>query len=232
MRIAAWRTAAGTGYHSPHFPPLLPIPIMSDADDAPKTTPLPLSILGLVAAFGLALWAGIHYMTHDASLFYGLLAGLSFGAAFAFGQQIKHRVAPSKQRKTGWKVHAPGAAELSPAKLAAQQARKISVEFDDEEIRTTVNGLKREGVAWNTVNRVDIVISDEFLPLPQWIIGGDGAQGASGITVPNDAEGLDALMDAMKARLPGFDNDATYQAIISAMAAIEGHFPVWNRKPA
>ncbi|WP_050466324.1 hypothetical protein [Herbaspirillum chlorophenolicum] len=204
---------------------------MSDTDDAPKT-PLPLSILGLAAAFGLALWAGIHYMTHDASLFYGLLAGLSFGAAFAFGQQIKNRIVPSKKRKTDWKVHAPGAAELSPAKLAAQQARKISVEFDDEEIRTMANGLKREGVAWSAVNRVDIVISDEFLPLPQWMIGGDGAEGAKGIIVPNDAEGLDALMEAMKARLPGYDNDATYQTIISAMAAMEGHFPVWSRKPA
>ncbi|WP_343588204.1 anaphase-promoting protein, partial [Herbaspirillum sp.] len=181
---------------------------MPDADDAPKTTPLPLSLLGLVAAFALALWAGIHYMTHDASLFYGLVAGLSFGAAFAFGQQIKNRFVPPKQRKTDWKVQAPGAAELSPAKQAARQARKIAVEFDDEEIRTTVNGLKREGVAWSAVNRVDIVISDEFLPLPQWMIGGDGAQGAKGIIVPNDADGLDALMDAMKERLPGYDNDA------------------------
>lgn len=205
---------------------------MSDADDAPKTTPLPLSLLGLVAAFALALWAGIHYMTHNASLFYGLVAGLSFGAAFAFGQQIKNRFVPPKQRKTDWKVQAPGAAELSPAKQAARQARKIAVEFDDEEIRTTVNGLKRESVAWNAVNRVDIVISDEFLPLPQWMIGGDGAQGARGIIVPNDADGLDALMDAMKARLPGYDNDATYQVVISAMAAMEGHFPVWSRKPA
>lgn len=203
---------------------------MSDADDAPKTTPLPLSLLGLVAAFALALWAGIHYMTHDASLFYGLVAGLSFGAAFAFGQQIKNRFVPPKKRKTDWKVQAPGAAELSPAKQAARQARKIAVEFDDEEIRTTVNGLKREGVAWSAVNRIDIVISDEFLPLPQWMIGGDSAQGARGIIAPNDADGLDALMDAMKERLPGYDNDATYQAVISAMAAMEGHFPIWSRK--
>lgn len=205
---------------------------MSDADDAPKTTPLPLSLLGLVAAFALALWAGIHYMTHNASLFYGLVAGLSFGAAFAFGQQIKNRFVPPKQRKTDWRVQAPGAAELSPAKQAARQARKIAVEFDDEEIRTTVNGLKREGVAWSAVSRVDIVISDELLPLPQWMIGGDGAQGARGIIVPNDADGLDALMDAMKERLPGYDNDTTYQAVISAMAAMEGHFPIWSRKPA
>lgn len=201
-----------------------------DADDS-RNSPLPLSILGLVAAFALALWAGIHYMTHDASLFYGLVAGLSFGAAFAFGQQIKNRIVPPRQRKTDWKVRAPGAAELSPAKLAAQAARKIRVEFDDEEIRTIVMGLKREGVSWSAVQRVDIVINDEFLPSPQWLIGGDTPEGAKGVIIPNDADGLDALMDAMKLRLPDYDNEKSYQTIITAMAAMEGSFHVWSRKP-
>ena len=99
---------------------------MPDTDDTPKKSSLPLAVLGLAAAFALALWAGIHYMTRDASLFYGLVAGLSFGAAFAFGQQIKNRIAPSPKRQTDWKVKAPGAAELNPASPAARISRAIN----------------------------------------------------------------------------------------------------------
>lgn len=199
-------------------------------DDARKITLL-FSVLGLVAAFALALWAGIHYMTHDASLFYGLVAGLSFGAAFAFGQQIKHRFVPPRQRKSDWRVQAPGAADLSPAKLAAQAARKICVEFDDEEIRTMARGAKREGIAWSAVDEVTIRISDDSLPQPEWIIAGRSGGAVKGVLVPNDAEGLDALQDAMKEKLPGFDNDQTYETVIAAMAAMEGRFAVWSRKP-
>ncbi|WDZ97840.1 anaphase-promoting protein [Herbaspirillum sp. WKF16] len=202
-----------------------------DADDSPKT-PLPLSILGLVAACCIAVWAGMHYMTNEASLFYGLLAGLSFGATFAFGQQIKNRFVPPKKRKTDWRVQAPGAAELSPAKLAAQAARKLSVEFDALEIRTTVRGAKREGIAWNEVADVTIRISEGPLPQPEWIIAGQVDGAVKGVLVPNDAEGLDLLQDAMKERLPGFDNDKTYQTVIDAMSAMQGSFHVWSRKPA
>lgn len=199
-------------------------------DDARKITLL-FSVLGLVAAFALALWAGIHYMTHDASLFYGLVAGLSFGAAFAFGQQIKHRFVPPRQRKSDWRVQTPGAADLNPAKLAAQAARKVSVEFDDEEIRTMARGAKREGIAWSAVDEVTIRISDDSLPQPEWIIAGRSDGAVKGVLVPNDAEGLDALQDAMKEKLPGFDNDQTYETVIAAMAAMEGRFAVWSRKP-
>ncbi|MBP0596833.1 anaphase-promoting protein [Herbaspirillum sp. LeCh32-8] len=202
-----------------------------DTDDAPKT-PLPLSILGLVAACSIAVWAGVHYMTNDASLFYGLLAGLSFGATFAFGQQIKNRFVPPKQRKTDWRVQAPGAAELSPAKLAAQAARKISVEFDEQEIRTMVRGAKREGIAWSDVGDVTIRISDGPLPQPEWIIAGQVEGAVKGVLVPNDAEGLDQLQDAMKQKLPGFDDDKTYETVIAAMSAMEGSFHLWRRQPA
>lgn len=202
------------------------------SDDTPKPTPLLLSLLGLVAACAIAVWAGVHYMTNDASLFYGLLAGLSAGATFAFGQQIKNRFVPPKQRATDWRVQAPGAAELSPARMAAQAARKISVEFDEQEIRTMVRGAKREGIGWSEVNDVTIRISDGPLPQPEWIVAGQVDGAIKGVLVPNDAEGLDLLQDAMKERLPGFDNDKTYETVIAAMSAMEGNFHVWRRKPA
>ncbi|MGO0792666.1 anaphase-promoting protein [Herbaspirillum seropedicae] len=199
---------------------------------APRDVPVLFSLLGLVAAFALGLWAGIHYMSNDASLFYGLIAGLSFGAAFAFGQQIKNRFVPPKARKSDRKVQTPGAAELSPARLAAQQARKISVEFDDEEIRTMVRGAKREGIAWAEVKDVTIRISEGHLPQPEWILSGQSAEGIKGILVPNDADGLEELMQAMKQRLPGYDNDQNYSTVIAAMSAMEGSFHVWSRQPA
>lgn len=202
-----------------------------DHDDAPKM-PLSVSFLGLIAACSIAIWAGVHYMSNDASLFYGLLAGLSFGATFAFGQQIKNRFVPPKRRSIDWRVQAPGAAELSPAKLAAQAARKISVEFDEQEIRTMVRGKKREDIAWSEVNDVTIRISKGDLPQPEWIIAGQVDSSIKGVLVPNDAEGLDALQDAMKQKLPGFDNDKTYDTVIAAMSAMEGSFHLWSRPPA
>ena len=207
---------------------------MSDQQDprAPRDVPVLLSLLGLVAAFALGLWAGIHYMSNEASLFYGLIAGLSFGAAFAFGQQIKNRLVPPKVKTTDWKVQAPGAAELSPARLAAQQARKIGVEFDDAEIRTVVRGARREGIAWNEVSDVTIRISEDSLPQPQWIIAGKSGETIKGVLIPNDAEGLDALLEAMKQRLPGYDNDKNYETVIAAMSAMEGSFHVWSRPAA
>lgn len=207
---------------------------MSDQQDprAPRDVPVLLSLLGLVAAFALGLWAGIHYMSNEASLFYGLIAGLSFGAAFAFGQQIKNRLVPPKVKTTDWKVQAPGVADLSPAKLAAQQARKIGVEFDDDEIRTVVRGSKREGIAWNAVSDVTIRISEDSLPQPQWIIAGKSGEAIKGVLIPNDAEGLDALLEAMKQRLPGYDNDKNHETVIAAMAAMEGSFHVWSRPAA
>jgi hypothetical protein len=171
-------------------------------------------------------------MSNDTSLFYGLIAGLSFGAAFAFGQQIKNRLVPPKVKTTDWKVQAPGAAELSPARLAAQQARKIGVEFDDDEIRTVVRGAKREGIAWSEVSDVTIRISEGSLPQPQWIIAGKSGEAIKGVLIPNDAEGLDALLEAMKQRLPGYDNDKNYETVIAAMSAMEGSFHVWSRPVA
>jgi hypothetical protein len=207
---------------------------MSDQPDPrpQRDVPVLFSLLGLVAAFAVGLWAGIHYMSNDASLFYGLIAGLSFGAAFAFGQQIKNRFIPPKVRKTDWKVQAPSAAELSSGRLAAQQARKISVEFDDQEIRTMVRGAKREGIAWNAIDDVTIRVSDDSLPQPQWIIAGQTVEGIKGVLVPNDADGLEELMEAMKQRLPGYDNDKSYETVIAAMSAMEGSFHVWHRAAA
>ncbi|MFJ3057407.1 anaphase-promoting protein [Herbaspirillum sp. NPDC087042] len=207
---------------------------MSDQQDprAPRDVPVLLSLLGLVAAFAIGLWAGIHYMSNEASLFYGLIAGLSFGAAFAFGQQIKNRFVPPRVKTSDWKVQAPGAAELSPARMAAQQARKIDVAFDDEEIRTVVRGAKREGIAWSEVSDVTIRISEGSLPQPQWIIAGKSGDAIKGVLVPNDAEGLDALQEAMKQRLPGYDNERSDETVIAAMSAMEGSFPVWSRPAA
>jgi hypothetical protein len=62
-------------------------------------------------------------MSNDASLFYGLIAGLSFGAAFAFGQQIKNRLVPPKVRKTDWKVQARVQPSCPPPRGRAASAQ-------------------------------------------------------------------------------------------------------------
>lgn len=194
-----------------------------------RKIPLLFSFAGLSAAIALALWAGNHYMSNDASLFYGLIAGLSFGAAFAFGQQIKNHFVPPREPSTAWKNKIPTAADLRPGQKAMLKSRKISVEFDADSIWTMVNKLKRESINWNEIENINIQISDDALPVPQWLVVGRVGSDIKGLVVPNDAEGLDALQDAFKERLPGYDNDKTYQTVINAMSAMEGNFAVWSK---
>ncbi|MGC7974482.1 hypothetical protein ACP3WV_23070, partial [Salmonella enterica] len=85
--------------------------------------------------------------------------------------------------------------------------------------RTMVRGAKREGIAWSAVDDVTIRISDDALPQPQWILAGKSAEGIKGVLVPNDADGLETLMEAMKTRLPGYDDDKNYETVIAAMSA-------------
>ncbi|MFL9923533.1 anaphase-promoting protein [Herbaspirillum lusitanum] len=207
---------------------------MDDQPQTPPPRPLFISVIGLACALGLAVWAAMRFALHGSNIVYGALAGISFGAAFAFGQQIKNRIAPSKPRTSSWKSASANLPELRPARQAAMQAKKLRVEFDEQNIRTLLNKTEREHIRWDEIDNITITISDEFLPMPQWLLIGRKREDQSpkGMLVPNDAEGLDGLMDAFKLHLPGYGNDQTYATVIAAMAAMEGSFPVWSRGAA
>lgn len=126
-----------------------------------------------------------------------------------YALKIKDSLFPTKQKRKSQK-----ASSLSP----------ITVQFDDSTIKTTVNGADHETVAWQDVENVVIRIEDDFLPIPYWYIG----NGKTGIRIPDDAIGVKELLDEFTKRLPGYNCDATYRAIIEAMAAIEGAHPIWR----
>jgi len=193
--------------------------------ETPSQSPLVVYILGFIAAACCAAWSGAQFAITGSNIGYGVLTGLSFGAMFAFGQRVKNRLFPTPA-STQWKINAgPSAADLRPAKRAAARAKPIAVEFDDDAVSTTRNGAALENIAWQDINRIVITIGDDFLPMPYWMIATD----KGGIRVPNDAPGLESLMEAFKLKLPGYDSDATYQAVISAMGAMEGTFEVWKK---
>lgn len=60
-------------------------------DQAPRPIPFPILIIGLTLAVGLAMWSGRQYLLHGGGIVYGIAAGISLGAAYAFIKQIKIR---------------------------------------------------------------------------------------------------------------------------------------------
>jgi len=193
--------------------------------DKPNQPPLFAYLIGFALSACCAVWAGSQFALTGSSIGYGVLTGLAFGAMFAFGQRVKNRLFPTPE-STKWKINAgPSAADLRPAKRAAARAKPVTVAFDDEFIRTTRAGAELESIAWQDVERIVITIGDDFLPMPYWMI----ATAKGGIRLPNDTPGLESLMEEFKVKLPGYDNDATYTAVIAAMGAMEGVFEVWKK---
>jgi hypothetical protein len=101
----------------------------------------------------------------------------------------------------------------------------FAVSFDDEEIIVTLDGARRESVKWQDLITVGIRIDqDGFLPATYWVLGGTNG----GCYFPTEAEGNQALLEALQTRLPDFDN----RALIEAMGLMEGGRVVWQRPAA
>ena len=59
--------------------------------NSPRPVSLTVLIAGLVIALGVAIWGGIQFLNSGHSLGYGVVAGVSIGAAYAFLKQIRIR---------------------------------------------------------------------------------------------------------------------------------------------
>ncbi|MBX9800171.1 MAG: hypothetical protein K2Y13_12000 [Burkholderiaceae bacterium] len=59
--------------------------------NTPRPVSLTVLIVGLVIALALAIWGGLQFLNSGHSLGYGVLAGVSIGAAYAFLKQIRIR---------------------------------------------------------------------------------------------------------------------------------------------
>ena len=212
------------------LPKNYPESAMSDTNPSslpPREPPLLFYLIGFLLALACALWSGLEFSRSDSSIGYGALTGLCFGAVFAFGQRIKNRLFPAPPPDK-WKVSSPpAAAGLRPAQRAAMRAKPLSVEFDDSEIRTMRNDALQESIAWGEIAHIVISINDGVPPMPYWLITREN--GSSGIRIPNDTAGLDALMEACPVKLSGYDSSTADAAIIAAMGAVKGSFEVWQK---
>ena len=107
---------------------------------------------------------------------------------------------------------------------ASTPSSPFTVRSDGERIVVETNGKVRESMLWDDVVAVGVRIEDGFLPTPWWVVfgrtGGD-------CVCPNDAIGLRELIEEMGRRLPRFDDDAVYSAIIKAMRMVEGSIKIW-----
>lgn len=67
-------------------------------DQAPRSIPFAVMIIGLTLAVGLGMWSGRQYLLHGGGIVYGIVAGISLGAAYAFLKQIKIRFASKPEK--------------------------------------------------------------------------------------------------------------------------------------
>jgi len=182
-------------------------------------------LLGFVVALACTMWAARQFATSGSSIGYGALTGLSFGALFAFGQQIRERfLGPARARRR--RLTPVATATLRPAqRAAAKKTIPLTVTMDDKMIRTVRGSVERDSIAWQDIERIVIVISEDLPPLPQWRL----IKAAGEMHIANDTPGLDQLMEQFKVQLAGYDNDATYEAVIEAMGALQGSFEIWRK---
>jgi len=186
------------------------------------------AILGFLLALGCAAWAGTRFAQSGSSLLYGLLTGLSFGALFAFGQRVRQGLFPEAAARRRKISAPPPPPKLRPALQAAAKANPLRVEFDETAIRVLRGSVESDSIVWQDIERVVITIGEKSLPMPYWLL----VKGDGGLRIPNDTAGLEELLEQCKTALPGYDNDATYQAVINAMGAMQGTFEIWHRNRA
>jgi hypothetical protein len=100
---------------------------------------------------------------------------------------------------------------------------RFFVQVTDEAIISSSENRPTERVLWRDLTEVAIVNEDAWpIGFQYWLLVGRGGAGA---VVHGEADGAAAMLEAMQARLPGFDNGA----VIAAMGSVDGAFRVWRR---
>jgi hypothetical protein len=112
------------------------------------------------------------------------------------------------------------------ARHLAASAAKERVTFDAQGVRRTMANGTEESVAWDELQEVFILTTDEgpFSEDVYWVLSGNG----KGCAVPGGAEGMKELLARLQA-LQGFNNEAVVQAMGSTSNA---KFVCWSRANA
>lgn len=111
--------------------------------------------------------------------------------------------------------------EAEPQRRSASPVRVV---LDEKLISVDDGAGSITSIAWSNLGSVTVITTgagpfeiDLF-----WILA--DKDGRASITVPMDASGEHALLKAMQARLPGFDN----MAVVEAMSSTDdGVFQIW-----
>jgi len=105
-----------------------------------------------------------------------------------------------------------------------ESATKIA--FDEERISVTDHAGAGATLRWDAIGEVSIRTTDEgpWLPDVFWRLHDE--TGEVVLVVPNGATGEGELLEAMQARLPGFDS----RALIDAMGCADNRlFVLWQK---
>ena len=107
------------------------------------------------------------------------------------------------------------------------EPRNERVEHDERAIHRHMANGKVESIAWDEVDEIVIVTTDDgpWADDLFWLFM--SRDGAKGCAVSNGADGFQPLLEKAQA-LPGFDNDAVIRAMGSAT---NQRFVVWKRAP-
>lgn len=91
---------------------------------------------------------------------------------------------------------------------ARHNARTVSVDFDDEGISTNFHATETQALAWNSVSGIFIIRTSlgPFQKETFWCFA--SAQVELILSVPADADGLEALAEELSQRFDGIDFSA------------------------
>ena len=107
--------------------------------------------------------------------------------------------------------------------------KKLS--WDDEKITEIRLNDTQRIMYYKDIVRVDIIIFDNYLPIPRWTIQDDNLEDPTTIYIYNDLQPnlTDLVIDMFSRKLKGYDNEEVHQTIIEAMGATMGLFQLWSR---
>ena len=100
--------------------------------------------------------------------------------------------------------------------------KKLS--WDDEKITAIRLNDTQRIMYYKDIVRVDIIIFDNYLPIPRWTIQDDNLEDPTTIYIYNDLQPnlTDLVIDMFSRKLKGYDNEEVHQTIIEAMGATMG----------
>ena len=107
--------------------------------------------------------------------------------------------------------------------------KKLS--WDDEKITAIRLNDTQRIMYYKDIVRVDIIIFDNYLPIPRWTIQDDNLEELTTIDFYNDLQSnlTDLVIKMLSKKLKGYDSEKVHQTIIEAMGATMGLFHVWSR---